>query len=83
MNYKWIGNTLRLSENSLNFLTNILQVSIILFKVQRTKALKKRSTHSFILTERASGKTAADVRVPMAEKRLRTEMRKVALEPDD
>ena len=45
-------------------------------------ARKKRSTHSFILTERASGKTAADARIPMAEKRLRTEMRKVALEPD-
>lgn len=64
MNYNLIRNTLRLSENSLNSLTNIFWMSIILFKVQRAKALKKRSTHSFILTERAPGKTAEYIQIP-------------------
>ena len=46
-------------------MTNIFTVSIILFKVQTTndystKALKKRSMHKFVLTERVPGETAAD-----------------------
>lgn len=53
-----ICNTLRLSENSLNSLTNIFMVTIILFKVYSIKAWKKRSTHKFVLTERASREIA-------------------------
>ena len=50
-------------------MTNIFTVSIILFKVQTTndystKALKKRSMHKFVLTERVPGETAADNQEP-------------------
>ena len=64
-------------------MTNIFTVSIILFKVQSsTKALKKRSMHKFVLTERVPGETATGPSVLQAERYLRIEMQKVASEPD-
>ena len=57
-------------------MTNIFTVSIILFKVQTTndystKALKKRSMHKFVLTERVPGETAADTEQDRLFYRLR------------
>ena len=68
-------------------MTNIFTVSIILFKVQTTndystKALKKRSMHKFVLTERVPGETATGPSGLQAERYLRIEMQKVASEPD-
>ncbi|EDS06659.1 hypothetical protein CLOSCI_02274 [[Clostridium] scindens ATCC 35704] len=66
------GKPLRLSENSLNSLTKYFSMAMI-FNSLYVKALKKRSMHKFVF-ERESG--------PEAERRLMTEMQKVAFEPD-
>ena len=67
-----IGEPLRLSENSLNSLTKRFPVAMIFISLY-VKALKKRSMHKFVF-ERESG--------PEAERRLITEMQKVASELD-
>lgn len=60
------------NQNSLNSLTKYFSMAMI-FNSLYVKALKKRSMHKFVF-ERESG--------PEAERRLMTEMQKVAFEPD-
>lgn len=75
MNYN--QDSLRLSENSLNSLTNHHAVSIILFKVNGYSKGVEEEEYACVHPDRESCPL-----VSAAGRRLRNEMRKVALEPD-